>query len=66
MNTETKTESIEIKAFSNAEKISFNVLDKLNISDMNDFKLAQLVVFETLRQLDENELLKHDLKQYFN
>ena len=66
MNTETKTESIEIKAFSNAEKISFNVLDKLNISDMNDFKLAQLVVFETLRQLDKNELLKHDLKQYFN
>jgi hypothetical protein len=66
MNTETKTESIEIKAFSNAEKISFNVLDKLNISDMNDFKLTQLVVFETLRQLDKNELLKHDLKQYFN
>jgi len=66
MNTETKTESIEIKAFSNAEKISFNVLDKLNISDMSDFKLTQLVVFETLRQLDKNELLKHDLKQYFN
>jgi hypothetical protein len=66
MNTETKTESIEIKAFSNAEKISFNVLDKLNISGMSDFKLTQLVVFETLRQLDKNELLKHDLKQYFN
>ena len=66
MNTETKTESIKIKAFSNAEKISFNVLDKLNISDMSDFKLTQLVVFETLRQLDKNELLKHDLKQYFN
>jgi len=64
MNTQTKP--IEIKAFSNAEKISFNVLDKLNISDMNDFKLTQLVVFETLRQLEKNELLKHDLKEYFN
>lgn len=64
MNTEEKT--MTIKAFSNAEKISFNVLDKLNISDMKDFKLTQLIVFETLRQLDKNELLKHDLKEYFN
>lgn len=57
--------TMEIKAFSNAEKIALNVCDKLNITDMNDFRLTHQVVFEALRQLDKNELLKHDLNEYF-
>ena len=32
---------------------------------MNEFRLTNQVVFETLRQLDKNELLKHDLNEYF-
>jgi hypothetical protein len=58
-------ETLKIKAFTNAEKIALNVCDKLNITDMNDFRLTNQVVFETLRQLDKNELLKHDLNEYF-
>jgi hypothetical protein len=64
MSKQTET-TMTIKAFTNAEKISFNVLDKLKISDMKEFKMTQLVVFETLKQLDKNDLLKHDLKEYF-
>lgn len=58
-------ETLKIKAFTNAEKIALNVCDKLNITDMNDFRLTNQVVFETLRQLDENDLLKHNLNEYF-
>jgi len=56
---------MKIKAFTNAEKIALNVCDKLNITDMNDFRLTNQVVFETLRQLSKNDLLMHNLNEYF-
>lgn len=61
MNTETK--KLEIKAFSNAEILSFNISDKLKIKDIREFKLLQMVVFQTIKDLKKHDLLKCDLNE---
>ena len=69
---ETKTETKTIKMFSNAEILALVSIDH-TIDNYNneiklspsEFKLCQQVIFETLRQLDEHELLKCTLKELF-
>lgn len=64
MNTKETTKTMSIKMFSNAEILALNsissTLEKMgNISiDPNTQKLIMRCVFNTLEQLDENELLK--------
>lgn len=69
---ETKQETKTIKMFSNAEILAHNSIGKVIDNDNDNFKLSvpehqlcQQVVFETLRQLDENDLLKCTLKDLF-
>jgi hypothetical protein len=64
MSKQTET-TMTIKAFTNAEKISFNVLDKLKISDMKEFKMTQLVVFETLRAIRQERFTEARFKRVF-
>ena len=66
-----KTETLKIKAFNNPEIISWNIVghlkDNHNISlKPGEFKLVYNSVIQTIRQLGENDLLKHDAETIIN
>jgi len=67
MNTQETTKTMSIKMFSNAEILALNsigsTLEKMgNISiDPGTQKLIMRCIFDTLEQLDQNDLLKCSL-----
>lgn len=67
MNTQETTKTMSIKMFSNAEILALNsigtTLEKMGgISiDPGTQKLIMRCIFDTLEQLDQNELLKCSL-----
>ena len=69
-DTTTKTKSV--KMFSNAEVLAMNsigqYLDKCDnvILTPEEYKLSMKVIFEALRQLEKNDLLKCTLDELFD
>ena len=61
MKTETKT--LKIKAFSNAEILTMNIAEKLNVTEIREFKILQMVVFQTIKDLNKHDLLKCDINE---
>jgi hypothetical protein len=70
MNKQKEVKTIKI--FSNAEVLAMNsigqYLDKLNNVNLtpSEQKLSMNVIFEALRQLDKNNLLKCKLEELFD
>ena len=45
-----------IKAFSEAEKLSLVVLDKMKLTDMKEFVFAQKVIFQTIMEMEKQNI----------
>ncbi|QDP61942.1 MAG: hypothetical protein GOVbin2056_25 [Prokaryotic dsDNA virus sp.] len=45
-----------IKAFSEAEKLSLVVLDKMKLTDMKEFVFAQKVIFQTIMEMENQNI----------
>jgi hypothetical protein len=66
-----ETTTMKIKAFNNAEIISFNIVGKLKDKDnisLNpaEFNLVYTAVIETIKELGKNNLLTHDVGSVLN
>ena len=66
-----KKETLKIKAFNNPAIISWNIVghlkDTQNIAlNPGEFKLVYTSVIQTIRQLGENDLLKHEAETIIN
>ena len=45
-----------IKAFSEAEKLSLVVLDKMKLTDMKEFVFAQKVICQTIMEMENQNI----------
>ena len=66
-----ESETLKIKAFNNVEIISFNIVgflkeqDNISLSP-SEFNLVYNSVIQTIKQLGENDLLKHNADTIIN